>query len=274
MRRALVIVAAMSLTFGIARATPTVTVGNHTLLPGLANQSFTIPVSGGDAVQGENVDVQVADGGPPAGGTIVGPAITNLDLVTGTIFTPNNSGQQNPPPNQIVPQFRNASVVTTGSGTVSASGTLASVTFDTTPASAGVYALRLGNTLNGSTDFAGVNANITNGNLIVLYPGDANMNGAVDFSDLLTHAQHYGSTSGSTFATGDFNFDGSVGFDDLLLLAQNYGKSLNLNPPPPASPALSAAAVPEPASVFVVFVASLCLCLRRTQRMATPPGPG
>ena len=246
-----------------AFATPTITVGNHKLLPGLANQSFTIPVTGGDAVQGENVNVQVADGGPPAGGTIVGPAITNLDLVTNTIFTPNNSGQQNPPPDQIVPQFRNASVVTSGTGTVSASGTLASVTFDTTPAPAGIYPLRLGNTRNGDTDFGGTPANITNGNLIVLYPGDANMNGMVDFSDLLSLAQHYGTTSGNSFATGDFNYDGSVNFNDLLLLAQNYGKSLNLNPPPPTSPAFGAAAVPEPGALTVLILAPLLLSRRR-----------
>ena len=52
--------------------------------------------------------------------------------------------------------------------------------------------------------------------------GDANLDGKVDFSDLLILAQTYG-TSGHAFSSGDFNGDGSVGFDDLLLLAQNYG---------------------------------------------------
>lgn len=163
-----------------------------------------------------------------------------------------------------MPQFRNASVVTSGTGTVSAAGTLASVTFDSTPATPGVYALRLGNTLNASTDFGGTPANITNGNLIVLYPGDANMNGAVDFPDLLTLAQHYGTTTGNSFATGDFNYSGTVDFNDLLLLAQNYGKSLNLNPPPPTAPGFSAAVVPEPATLATMALLPLLLSRRRT----------
>ena len=55
-------------------------------------------------------------------------------------------------------------------------------------------------------------------------PGDANRDGTVNFTDLLTLAQHYGKAG--THDQGDFNADGSVGFDDLLLLAQNYGRSL------------------------------------------------
>ena len=46
----------------------------------------------------------------------------------------------------------------------------------------------------------------------------------LDFSYLLTIAQHYGQPG--TFADGDLNGDGRVNFDDLLLLAQNYGHPL------------------------------------------------
>ena len=46
----------------------------------------------------------------------------------------------------------------------------------------------------------------------------------MDFSYLLTLAQHYGQPG--TFATGDVTGDGQVNFDDLLMLAQNYGHPL------------------------------------------------
>jgi ELWxxDGT repeat protein len=55
--------------------------------------------------------------------------------------------------------------------------------------------------------------------------GDANQDGAVDFSDLVVLAQNYNTTS-KTFAQGDFNYDGSVDFNDLVLLAQRYNTSL------------------------------------------------
>ena len=52
-------------------------------------------------------------------------------------------------------------------------------------------------------------------------PGDANLDGKVDFSDLLTVARHYGQLGG--WLDGDFNGDGKVDFEDLVILARNYG---------------------------------------------------
>lgn len=54
-------------------------------------------------------------------------------------------------------------------------------------------------------------------------PGDVNFDGYVNFDDLLTLAQNYGSSSGRWWGDGDFSFDGDVDFDDLLQLAQHYG---------------------------------------------------
>ncbi len=54
--------------------------------------------------------------------------------------------------------------------------------------------------------------------------GDSDLNGGVDFDDLLALAQNYG-TPGEWYE-GDFNFDGAIDFDDLLSLAQNYGSTL------------------------------------------------
>ena len=56
-------------------------------------------------------------------------------------------------------------------------------------------------------------------------PGDTNHDGSVNFTDLLTLAQHYGSTN-AVWETGDFNNDQQVNFADLLTLAQHYGFTL------------------------------------------------
>lgn len=63
--------------------------------------------------------------------------------------------------------------------------------------------------------------------------GDVDHNQTVDFTDLLTLAQHYG-TSGNQFSAGNFDYDveGRVEFVDLLLLAQRYGTTLALAPAP------------------------------------------
>lgn len=96
-------------------------------------------------------------------------------------------------------------------------------------------------------------------NSVLFIPtGDLNSDGKVDFSDLLTLAQHYGTQSGATLAVGDVNGDGRVNFDDLLLLAQNYG--LNLNP----AAASALAALPEPGAVCCLGL--LCLGLRARRR--------
>jgi autotransporter-associated beta strand protein len=56
---------------------------------------------------------------------------------------------------------------------------------------------------------------------------DTDLDGAVNFTDLLTLAQNYG-LSDTTWGTGDFDYNGSTEFADLLTLAQNYeGGALN-----------------------------------------------
>jgi hypothetical protein len=54
------------------------------------------------------------------------------------------------------------------------------------------------------------------------FSGDANLDDAVDVSDLGILAANYGST-GKTWAQGDFNADGRVDVSDLGILAANYG---------------------------------------------------
>ncbi|MFT3787380.1 MAG: hypothetical protein QM770_14640 [Tepidisphaeraceae bacterium] len=57
------------------------------------------------------------------------------------------------------------------------------------------------------------------------YGGDSNLDGTVNFSDLLILASNY-SLSGKTWIHGDSNYDGTVNFNDLLLLAASYNQTV------------------------------------------------
>lgn len=68
---------------------------------------------------------------------------------------------------------------------------------------------------------------IVAGDLLIRYAlnGDLNLDGTINFDDLLTMAQNYGAATGKRWSQGDVNYDGGVTFDDLLTLAQQYGNS-------------------------------------------------
>ena len=57
--------------------------------------------------------------------------------------------------------------------------------------------------------------------------GDANLDGSVNFNDLLSLAQNY--QQSAFWWGGDFNHDGTVDFNDLLPVAQNYGSTLMID---------------------------------------------
>ncbi len=90
-------------------------------------------------------------------------------------------------------------------------------------------------------------------------PGDTNYDDVVDFTDLLTLAQHYGeSGNGNVFwETGDFNFDWNVNYDDLLTIAQHYSSAAAFE----SDWKLAQSIVPEPGA-FAAFSA-LTLVRRR-----------
>jgi hypothetical protein len=232
---------------------PTIVVPDVVLLPNRAGQTVLINVTGGTAVSGLNFNVEVAGGGTVNGGT-VGPSITNVNLVAGTIFSANNSGQQNIAANS--PQVFEGGIDT--SGFRGSTFSLKLTGFGSAGAS-------------GNTDFAidgnlnPIPASVTNGNIIALYPGDANMDGSVNFADFSKLTQTYGNNTGGTWATGDFNFDGSVNFADFSLLTQTYGNVLSTTPPPPSAalPSLEAAAVPEPVGILGAMLGLLAVRRRR-----------
>jgi hypothetical protein len=248
---------------------PTIVVQNQVLIPNRTGQSFNINVSGGTAVSGVNFNAEVAGGGTANGGT-AGPTISGVDLVSGTIFGPNNSGQQSATPTPT--QFYSGLVITNSSGTVNAAGKLATVTIDTTGFIGGTYSFKLAGFSNGmfsgdsdftvAPDYSSIPANITNGNLIVTFPGDANMDGVVNSADAIAMARNWNVQSGATWAMGDFNGDGKVTLSDAQLLQQYFNRSININPGVPAIVSAAAAAVPEPGMLGLIAVLAPMLAMR------------
>ena len=60
--------------------------------------------------------------------------------------------------------------------------------------------------------------------------GDLNLDGTVNFSDVLTLIQNYGQTL-RNWDQGDVNYDTSVNFSDVLVLIQNYGGAASILQP-------------------------------------------
>jgi autotransporter-associated beta strand protein len=110
--------------------------------------------------------------------------------------------------------------------------------------------------------------------LIATIPGDASLDGRVDFTDLVAVAQNYNTevsaVTDSWWLRGDFTYDGLVDFNDLVVLAQHYGQSSAI-PANAFSPefqgawasALGAGGVPEPSLAGLLL---LPFMLRRGRR--------
>lgn len=168
-----VAIIAILLLAGQASATPILTVGDYNLNANQANQAVSVYVSGGDAVSGLNFYLQVGDG-------TAGPLIQSIDLLTGTIFASNNTGQSSAKIGGSLPYWNYGKTVFTtiddnGQTTVGANGLLATVKIDTTGLSAGTWTLKADFEYGGdsyTSDFAGTPATIVNGSIhIVPEPG-------------------------------------------------------------------------------------------------------
>jgi hypothetical protein len=109
--------------------------------------------------------------------------------------------------------------------------------------------------------------------------GDANLDGTVDFNDLVRLAQNYNTTvsanTPSWWAAGDFTYDGVTDFNDLVKLAQNYNTALPSEPVPGASAdfqsdlAAAFASVPEPSAALACVVAGIGWPTRRRRGRAS-----
>jgi autotransporter-associated beta strand protein len=106
--------------------------------------------------------------------------------------------------------------------------------------------------------------------------GDANLDAAVNFTDLVALAQNYNIADGARLWTqGDFTYDGDVDFEDLVKLAQNYNTSLPsaaqlaaIGAPASFGEDLAAAfaQVPEPGSISLLALGAGGMVGRRRRR--------
>jgi len=162
----LVILCFVSLAHGAGVAS--INVGSWSLLPDTPGQTIPIYVTGGALVQGLEFNVQIADGAS-------GPVLQDVDILNGTIFEPSNDGIF--PGSYLLPHLAYQGTTTIqgldvgyGPSLVCADGLLATLTIDTTGIFEGSYALLLSDTLEGTTNFAGIPVDITNGTIIVPEP--------------------------------------------------------------------------------------------------------
>lgn len=91
--------------------------------------------------------------------------------------------------------------------------------------------------------------------------GDADLDGDVGFTDLLTVARNFGAAGGFDWLGGDFSFDGRVDFNDLLAMARNYGSAIE------SDFTLARSIVPEPA-VMIGLVVGTGLMLMRKRKIS------
>ena len=89
-----------------------------------------------------------------------------------------------------------------------------------------------------------------------LLPGDLDGQGGVAFPDFLILSANFGQADKIKYTEGDIDGMGGVAFPDFLALSANFGQSAGG----------AAAAVPEPASMTVLALGGMLLCLARRRR--------
>ena len=114
-------------------------------------------------------------------------------------------------------------------------------------------------------------------------PGDTDLSGTTDFSDLTTVAQFFGTSvakgNNVSWQTGDVNYDNQVDFNDLTLVAQYFGDSLTKAEAAslPASfvaqydlalaeVGVGTSSVPEPGMAGLLAMGATALLTRRRRR--------
>ncbi|MDB5328743.1 MAG: autotransporter [Phycisphaerales bacterium] len=104
--------------------------------------------------------------------------------------------------------------------------------------------------------------------LRITLPGDADLNGTVDFNDFLVLQNNFGQ-AGTRFDQGNFNYDGQTDFNDFLALQNSFGQSITGVPvtvtrAQVAAMTAFAQSVPEPASLGLIGFGAAALLRRRS----------
>jgi hypothetical protein len=103
-------------------------------------------------------------------------------------------------------------------------------------------------------------------NVVAAVAGDADVNGMVNFQDLVVLAQNYNLSTGRAWQTADFNGDGATNFADLVPLAQNYNYGTVVEGDTSSFDsdwALAQSLVPEPVSALGLMSAAALVTRRR-----------
>ena len=101
-------------------------------------------------------------------------------------------------------------------------------------------------------------------------PGDADLDGDVDFVDFLILQNNF-STAGTRFDQANFNYDGRTDFNDFLILQNHFGQSIGTASAPAVTlteydevmAITSASTVPEPAALAILGFGSMMALQRR-----------
>jgi len=178
----------------VAQAVPTVVVGNHVVPTGTASFSIPLNVSGGDALNGMTLIMEISQGGIfQATG---GPNFTSINITTGTIWvnpdtqgvtfstrvgntTMANSGGVGGPATwtpAASPAIKTKDSFLKLSGTSAANGLIGTVTVSTVGVALGVYDLRIVGMVSGNgggsamsfPGFAASAVSLTNGTITVV----------------------------------------------------------------------------------------------------------
>jgi hypothetical protein len=101
--------------------------------------------------------------------------------------------------------------------------------------------------------------------------GDANLDGLVNFNDLVAVVQNF-NKGGTDWAQGNFQYGTSTNFNDLVAVVQNFNKVLTFGSSSGGSLTVlpltvsDAVQVPEPGVACIAFVAGAGLLARRSRR--------
>jgi hypothetical protein len=264
------IVLALTLQLSSTARAASVAVGNHLLMANTPNQTFTIQITGGEQVAGEDFFAQIGDGGAYNNGVNSKPSFANVDIIGGTIFAANNNGPQVNPtvPNSAHPLIWEMGTVT-ASGSVAATGKLATLTIDTTGLSSGTFPLVLtgvgsaigpnNNTILYDASAAAIPLAIANGSLMIstLPLADFNHNGIADAADYTIWRNTLGQTGPGLAADADGN--NIVDQADYNVWKSQFGFTAGSGSGAGTGKLSAGGMVPEPSACLLAVLAGLTL---------------